>query len=58
MEDNPIYNQMQRHYAMMRETIRIELRMELVKRLKEIKKPVKQVQDLIKEYENAEIKNN
>jgi hypothetical protein len=55
--ETPIYNQMQKHYAMMRETIRIEQRIELVKQLKAIKKPVKQVQDLIKEYENAEIKN-
>ena len=51
MDENPIYNQMQRHYAMMRETIRLELKAELLAKLRAIKKPVKQVQDLIKEYE-------
>lgn len=55
-EDTPIYNQMQRHYALMRQTIKLEVRADMVKRLKSIKKPTKQIQDLIKEYESAETK--
>jgi len=49
--ETPIYNEMQKHYQMLQATARIEARMELVKDLKAIKRPVKQVLDLIKEYE-------
>ena len=56
MEDTPIYNEMQKHYHMLQATAHIEARMELVKKLKEIKRPVKQVLDLIKEYELRDAK--
>jgi hypothetical protein len=56
MEENPIYDGMQKHYHQLQATARIEARMELVKKLKEIKRPVKQVLDLIKEYELRDAK--
>jgi len=56
MEENPIYDGMQKHYYQLQATARIEARMELVKKLKEIKRPVKQVLDLIKEYELRDAK--
>jgi len=57
MQETPIYDEMKKFQQDIRATARIEARVELVKQLKAIKKPVKQVQDLIKEYESAETKN-
>lgn len=57
MSETPIYDEMKRFQQDIRATAKIEARVELVKQLKAIKKPVKQVQDLIKEYEGAETKN-
>ncbi len=51
MQDTPVYNELQKHWGIIKATAKIEARVELVKQLKEIKRPVKQVQDLIKEYE-------
>lgn len=51
MSETPIYDEMKKFQQDIRATAKIEARVELVKQLKAIKKPVKQVQDLIKEYE-------
>lgn len=54
MSETPIYDEMKKFQQDIRARAKIEARVELVKQLKAIKKPVKQVQDLIKEYEKSE----
>lgn len=50
---SPIYDGMKSLVDATRNTARIEARVELLRELKAIPKPVKQVQDLIRKYENA-----
>ena len=49
--DTPVYDQLQKHWSQMQDKAKLEARVALVKELKSIKKPVKQVIELIKEYE-------
>ncbi len=51
MESTPVFNELQKHWSVMQAKAKLEARVELVNQLKEVKRPVKQVQDLIKEYE-------
>lgn len=51
MESTPVFNELQKHWSLMQAKAKLEARVELVNQLKETKRPVKQVQDLIKEYE-------
>ena len=56
MSETPIYDGLKALQKDIRATAKIEARMELVKDLKAIKRPVKQVLDLIKEYEPRDAK--
>lgn len=51
MKSTPVFNELQKHWSLMQAKAKLEARVELVNQLKETKRPVKQVQDLIKEYE-------
>lgn len=51
MESTPVFNELQKNWSVMQAKAKLEARVELVNQLKEVKRPVKQVQDLIKEYE-------
>lgn len=51
MKSTPVFDELQKHWSLMQAKAKLEARVELVNQLKEVKRPVKQVQDLIKEYE-------
>ena len=51
MQETPVYDQLQKHWSQMQDKAKLEARVAIVKELKAIKKPVKQVIELIKEYE-------
>lgn len=51
MKSTPVFDELQKHWSIMQAKAKLEARVELVNQLKQVKRPVKQVQDLIKEYE-------
>lgn len=48
----PIYDSMKSMLDLARKTARLEARLEILKELKAIPKPTKQITDLIRKYEN------
>ena len=52
MTDTPIYDDMKRMLDLARKTAKLEARSEILKELKAIPKPTKQITDLIRRYEN------
>jgi hypothetical protein len=50
----PIYDSMKSMLDLARKTARLEARLEILKELKAIPKPTKQITDLIRKYENDE----
>ena len=51
MQDTPVYDQLQKHWSQMQDKAKLEARVAILKQLKTIKRPVKQIVELIKEYE-------
>lgn len=51
MKSTPVFDELQKHWSVMQTKARLEARVEILNQLRTIKRPVKQVQDLIKEYE-------
>lgn len=56
MKSTPIFDELSAWRDQMFATARLEARVEVAKALREIKKPSKQIQDIIKGLENADSK--
>ncbi len=56
MKSTPIFDELSAWRDQMFATARLEARVEVAKALREIKKPSKQIQEIIKELENADSK--
>lgn len=52
MTETPIYDEMRRMLDLARKTAKLEARLDILKELKAIPKPTKQITDLIRRYEN------
>ncbi len=52
MSDTPIYDEMRRMLDLARKTAKLEARLEILKELKAVPKPTKQLTDLIRKFEN------
>ena len=57
MKSTPIFDELTAWRDQMFEVARLEARTEVAKALREIKKPSKQIQEIIKGLENADSKN-
>lgn len=57
MKSTPIFDELSTWRDQMFEVARLEARTEVAKALREIKKPSKQIQEIIKGLENADSKN-